>query len=64
MSRINGANWTNERIQAFWKFLSGDKDAKFRGRKSSGEMHKYPTSVAKLIDYYKPLQFSTKKGSV
>ena len=64
MSRINGANWTKERIQAFWKFLSGDKDAKFRGRKSSGEMHKYPTSVAKLIDYYKPLQFSTKKGSV
>ena len=39
--QINRANWTKERITAFKRFLNGDTDASFRGKKpnESTEAH-------------------------
>jgi len=62
--QINRANWTKERIAAFRKYLGGDTDATFRGRKANGDFYKKALSVSKLIDYYKPLTFSFRKGAV
>ena len=61
MSRINRADWTKERIAAFRKFLAGDREASYRGRKKNGEMYKKTLKVSKLIEYYKG--FSIGKGA-
>jgi hypothetical protein len=62
--QINRANWTKERIAAFRRYLAGDTNTKFRGRKPNGEYYKKELSVETLVNYYKPLQFSVKKGEV
>ena len=62
--QINRADWTKERITAFRRYLGGDEKATFRGRKKNGEPYKKALSVATLIDYYKPLQFSFRKGAI
>ena len=62
--QINRANWTSERITAFRKYRRGDTTATFRGRKPNGDFYKKALSVSKLINYYKPLEFSFRKGAV
>ena len=62
--QINRADWTKERITAFKRYLGGDEKATFHGRKKNGEPYKKALSVAKLIEFYKPLQFSFRKGTV
>ena len=62
--QINRADWTKERITAFRRYLAGDENAKFHGRKKNGEPYKKALSVAKLIAFYKPLEFSFRKGGV
>lgn len=62
MSRINRADWTKERIAAFRKFLAGDQDAEYHGRKKNGEMYKKALKVRTLIAYYKGYTFSIGKG--
>ena len=62
--QINRANWTKERIAAFKRFLNGDSDARFRGKKPNGDYYKKELSVSKLIDYYKPSTFSVSKGKL
>ena len=62
--QINRANWTKDRIAAFRRYLAGDTDTKFRGRKPNGDYYKKELSVDTLVNYYKPLQFSVKKGDV
>ena len=62
--QINRANWTKERLAAFRKYLGGDTDATFRGRKKNGDFYKKALKVGTLIDYYKPLTFSFRKGGV
>ena len=62
--QINRANWTKQRIAAFRAYLGGNHKVTFRGRKKSGEPYKKSLSVAKLIEYYKPLAFSVRKDGV
>lgn len=62
--QINRADWTKERIAAFRRYLGGDHAVTFRGKKKNGELYKKALSVAKLIEYYKPLEFSFRKGAV
>lgn len=62
--QINRANWTKERIAAFRRYLGGDTDATFRGRKKNGDFYKKALKVSTLVDYYKPLTFSFRKGTV
>ena len=62
--QINRADWTKERIAAFRRYLGGDTDVTFRGKKKNGEFYKKALKVSRLIDYYKPLQFSFRKGAV
>ena len=63
MSRINRADWTKERIAAFRRFLAGDQEATYHGRKKNGEKYKKALRVSKLIDYYKGYSFSIGKGA-
>ena len=62
--QINRVNWTKERIAAYRAYLGGDKDVRFRGKRQNGEFYKKSLSVASLIDKYKGLTFSTRKGAV
>ena len=62
--QINRADWTKERIAAFRRYLGGDTDVTFRGKKKNGEFYKKALKVSTLIDYYKPLKFSFRKGAV
>ena len=62
--QINRADWTKERISAFKRFLNGDKDITYHGKKKNGEPYKKALRIAALIDYYKPLTFSTRKGAL
>ena len=62
--QINRANWTKERITAFKRFLNGDTDVTFRGKKPNGEYYKKQLRVSKLVDYYKPLSFSVSGGKL
>ena len=64
MGRINRADWTKERIVAFRRYLAGDENVSYHGRKKNGEPYKKALSVKKLVEYYKPLQFSVKKGDL
>ena len=50
MSRINRADWTKERIAAFKRFLAGDREATYRGKKKNGEFYKKALKVSKLIE--------------
>ena len=61
MGRINRADWTKERIAAFRRYLAGDKDASYRGRKKNGEMYKNALKVKKLMDHYEGYNFSIGK---
>ena len=63
MSRINRADWTKERIAAFKRFLAGDKEVAYRGKKKNGEPYKKALKVAKLIEYYQGYDFSIGKGN-
>ena len=63
MSRINRADWTKERIAAFKRYLAGDEDAEYRGRKKNGEMYKKALKVRTLINYYNGYKFSIGKGA-
>lgn len=62
--QINRANWTKERITAFKRFLNGDTDITFRGKKPNGEYYKKQLKVSKLIEYYKPLSFAVSNGKL
>ena len=65
MGRINRADWTKERIAAFRRYLAGDREASYRGRKKNGEMYKKSLKVKQLIDYYQGYNFSIgKKGKL
>ena len=65
MSRINRADWTKDRIQAFKRFLAGETAAQYHGRKKNGEMYKKALKVKTLIDYYSGYTFSIgKKGKL
>ena len=46
---INRADWTKERIAAFKRYLAGDKEAKYHGRKKNGEMYKKGTLLGTLV---------------
>lgn len=59
---INRADWTKERIAAFKRYLAGDKEAKYHGRKKNGEMYKKALKISALIEYYKSYDFSIGKG--
>ncbi len=63
MSRINRADWTKERIAAFKRYLAGDKEVTYRGKKKNGEPYKKSLKVAKLIEYYGGYNFSIGKGN-
>ncbi len=56
--QINRANWTKERVNAFRKYLGGDEDASFRGRKRNGDFYKSAVRVAKLIGSHRGYKFS------
>ena len=62
--QINRANWTKERIAAFKRYLNGDTDVTFRGKKPNGEFYKKQLKVSTLIDYYKPMSFAVSKGKL
>ena len=62
MGRINRADWTKERITAFRRYLAGDKQASYHGRKKNGEMYKKALKISQLMDYYKEYTFSIGKG--
>ena len=62
MGRINRADWTKERIAAFKRYLAGDKQASYHGRKKNGEMYKKSLSIRKLMDYYADYTFSIGRG--
>ena len=63
MGRINRADWTKERIAAFKRYLAGDKQATYRGKKKNGEFYKNALKVGKLMEYYSGYSFSIGKGS-
>ena len=62
--QINRANWTKERITAFKRYLNGDTDITFRGKKPNGDYYKKQLKVSKLIEYYKPLSFAVSNGKL